>query len=214
MTEFFLISYPIFAKRNETLYTDERRDLNMKTEQQYFHEGLPIKSYMDQMKVHKDESFNVYQNFKLPYDENFISLLSERRPHILVITEDWCGDAMMNNAVLRQIAERADIEVRVVLRDQNIELIDRYLTNGRRSIPIYILLDHQGNVIGKWGPRAPRLQEYVVKRMSELPNKDDPAFAEKQQTLFSSITRENATNEQFWGWVYEDISRALILALS
>ena len=50
--------------------------------------------------------------------------------------------------------------------------------------------------------------------MSELPNKDDPAFAEKQQALFSRITRENATNEQFWGWVYEDISRALILALS
>lgn len=186
----------------------------MKTEQQYFQEGLPIKDYMEQMKVHKDESFNVYNSFELPQDGNFLSLLNERRPHILVITEDWCGDAMMNNAILRRIAEEANIEVRAVFRDQNIELIDQHLTNGGRSIPIYLFLDNQGNVIGKWGPRAPQPQEYVVKKKNELPSQDDPTFADKQKALFASITKENSTNDQFWGWVYEDISRALILALS
>lgn len=186
----------------------------MKTEQEYFNEGMPIKDYMEQMTVHKDESYNVYKSFEFPQDGDFIALLNERNPHILVITEDWCGDAMMNNAILRRIAEEANIQVRTVFRDKNIGLIDRYLTNGGRSIPIYIFLDHQGNVIGKWGPRAPQLQEYVVNKISGLPSNNDPTFADKQKALFTGITQEYATNEQFWGWVYEDISRALILALS
>lgn len=186
----------------------------MKTEQQYFNEGMPIEDYMEQMTVHKDDCFNVYNSFEFPQDDNFLSLLSERGPHILVITEDWCGDAMMNNAILRRIAEAANLDVRVVFRDQNLELIDRYLTNGGRSIPIYLFLNDQGKVIGKWGPRAPQLQEYVLKEKSKLPATDDPTFAEKQKAIFLKITKENATNDQFWGWVYEDISRALILALA
>ncbi|HWI48362.1 MAG TPA: thioredoxin family protein [Rummeliibacillus sp.] len=186
----------------------------MKTEQHYFKEGLPIKDYMEQMTALKEESFNVYNNFQLPQDEHFLSLLNEKKPHILAITEDWCGDAMMNNPIIRRIAEEADLEIRAVFRDRNLELIDQYLTNGGRSIPVYLFLNDEGNVIGKWGPRAPQLQEYVLKKKSELPAQDDPTFADKQKALFTGITEENATNEQFWGWVYEDISRALILALS
>lgn len=186
----------------------------MKIEQQYFKEGLLLRDYMEQMTVLKEESFLVYHNFQLPNDEQFLSLLKEKKPHILVITEDWCGDAMMNNPIIRRIAEAADLEVRAVFRDQNLELIDQYLTNGGRSIPVYIFLNDQGKVIGKWGPRAPQLQEYVLKKKSELPAPDDPSFAEKQNALFTSITKENATNEQFWSWVYEDISRALISSCS
>ena len=42
-------------------------------------------------------------------------------------------------------------------------LIDRYLTNGGRSIPMYLLLGKDGEVIAKWGPRAAQLQEYVMR---------------------------------------------------
>lgn len=186
----------------------------MKTEEQYFAEGTPIKDYMDQMDTHQEASMHVYNEFELPEDGPFISLLKEKKPHILAITEDWCGDAMMNNAILRRIAEEGDIEVRTVLRDENEELIDQYLTNGGRAIPIYIFLNEKGNVIGKWGPRAPQIQEYMTKGKSELPDAEDPAFEGKQEELFAHITREYATNEKFWSYVYESLSRALILALS
>ena len=51
----------------------------MKTEQQYFNEGLPIKDYMEQMTKFKEESFNVYRLFELPHDENFLSLLNREK---------------------------------------------------------------------------------------------------------------------------------------
>lgn len=120
----------------------------MKTEQQYFEEGKPLALYMEEMSTLKDNSYRVYNGFTLPEDEAFIEALKAKKPNILVITEDWCGDAMINNAILRKIAEAADLDVRAVLRDENLDLIDRYLTNGGRAIPIYIFLSEEGEVLG------------------------------------------------------------------
>ena len=57
-------------------------------------------------------------------------------------------------SVLRRIAEAADLDVRAVYRDEDTDLIDRHLTNGGRSIPVYYSLDEDGEVEAKWGPRA------------------------------------------------------------
>ena len=50
---------------------------------------------------------------------------------VLVITEDWCGDAMMNLPILKHISEALNLEVRVFHRDDDTKLIDQYLTNGK-----------------------------------------------------------------------------------
>jgi hypothetical protein len=54
----------------------------------------------------------------------------------LVITEAWCGDAAQNNPVIAKIAEiNPNIELKFILRDENPDVIDAYLTNSGRSIP-------------------------------------------------------------------------------
>lgn len=45
---------------------------------------------------------------------------------VLVITEDWCGDAMMNLPILKHISEALNLEVRVFHRDDDTKLIDQY----------------------------------------------------------------------------------------
>ena len=162
----------------------------MKTEQKYFDEAISLQAYMEKMDQHKENSERVYKQFHVSEDDEFISLLKEKNPHILCITEDWCGDAMMNNAILRRVAEAANLDVNVVYRDQSLDLMDRYLTNGGRSIPIYLLLNKDGDVISKWGPRAPKLQEHVMKLKSELPATEDGTFKDKQQKLIETITAE------------------------
>ena len=64
-------------------------------------------------RVIKKIHIRIYEQFECPKDDEFIELLKTEKPEILVITEDWCGDAMMNNAILRKIAEAADLDVRV-----------------------------------------------------------------------------------------------------
>ncbi len=73
----------------------------------------------------------------------------------LVITEGWCGDAAQNIPVIEKIAaQSAFVETRYVLRDENLALMDAYLTNNARSIPKLIALDAETfEELGTWGPR-------------------------------------------------------------
>ncbi|MBC7900673.1 MAG: thioredoxin family protein [Saprospiraceae bacterium] len=98
----------------------------------------------------------------------------DRRMIWLVITEGWCGDAAQNVPVIEKIAaESINIETRYILRDENHELIDRYLTESGRSIPKLLALDAETlEVVGTWGSRpAPAQQLYreLKKRGLEKP---------------------------------------------
>ena len=66
----------------------------------------------------------------------------------LVLSESWCGDAAQNLPVINKIAlENSNINLQLVLRDDNEELMDLFLTNGGKSIPKLIALDSENNVI-------------------------------------------------------------------
>ncbi|MFV2047158.1 thioredoxin family protein [Metabacillus sp. YM-086] len=185
----------------------------MKTEEHYFKEGKTIQQYMDEMGNLKEESFHVYQEFQLP-DDGFVNELAKHSLHFLVITEDWCGDAMMINPVIRKLGEAADIEVHVTLRDADTELIDRHLTNGGRAIPIVLILNDEGTLIGKWGPRAPEVQKIVDDLRAELPAKDDPSFPEKQKEMIASLQKRYKEENTLWLYVYQSFKKALLSCLN
>jgi hypothetical protein len=82
---------------------------------------------------------------------------------LLVIAEDWCGDASNTVPVLAKLAETVPgLELRVLRRDEYPEVMDQYLTNGTRSIPIVIALDEDFRELGHWGPRPAALQDWVL----------------------------------------------------
>jgi len=90
---------------------------------------------------------------------------SAERPMIwLTLTEGWCGDAAQNIPVIEKIAAESDIiETRYLLRDENLELMDRFLENGSRSIPRLVAVDAQTfEVLGTWGSRPRVAQELYV----------------------------------------------------
>jgi hypothetical protein len=82
----------------------------------------------------------------------------------LVITESWCGDAAPSLPLMNKIAEiNPGIDLKVVLRDQNLELMDCFLTEGKRSIPKLLVLDrHSREVLYSWGPRPPKAAAMVA----------------------------------------------------
>lgn len=83
---------------------------------------------------------------------------------ILIISEGWCGDASQIVPVINKIEEiNSTIELRIVFRDKN-DLIDNYLTNGGKSIPIIIALDPQTyEEKWHWGPRPKQGNELLKK---------------------------------------------------
>jgi hypothetical protein len=94
----------------------------------------------------------------------------KRKIYWLVLTEHWCGDASQTLPALNAIAELSEgkIEVKLVYRDQNDELMNASLTNGTRSIPKLVQLDEHFNVTGIWGPR-PTIAQKLVKELKANP---------------------------------------------
>ncbi len=87
---------------------------------------------------------------------------TQRRWNLLAISEDWCGDAVNILPWIDALdASSAFVELRIIPRDQHLELMDAHLTNGRsRSVPIVILLDDQFVEQAWWGPRSLAMQQW------------------------------------------------------
>ena len=88
----------------------------------------------------------------------------------LVITEGWCGDAGQSIPFMNKMAEANDhIDLRLVLRDEHPHLMDHFLTNGARSIPILVAVDPKSySVLGTWGPRPDPIQkEFIENKTSQ-----------------------------------------------
>ncbi|MEM0941999.1 MAG: thioredoxin family protein [Bacteroidota bacterium] len=78
----------------------------------------------------------------------------------LLITETWCGDAANSIPIIARLAKLNEaINLRIVLRDENLELMDQFLTKGGRSIPKLIAYDENLNILFHWGPRPKELQK-------------------------------------------------------
>ncbi|WP_166924600.1 thioredoxin family protein [Flavobacterium poyangense] len=89
----------------------------------------------------------------------------------LVISEGWCGDAAQILPILNKMALSSDkkIDLRIVLRDANDELMSHYLTNGGRAIPkVIIICKEAGIVRADWGPRPKGATELMTNYKKEF----------------------------------------------
>ncbi|PZX53417.1 thioredoxin-like protein [Algoriphagus ratkowskyi] len=97
-----------------------------------------------------------------PELEKIVSSISA--PQVwLVITEAWCGDAAQTIPFMAKLAElNSLIDLKLVLRDENPELMDAYLSEGARSIPVLIALSGDlSQELFVWGPKP----EFLKTRM-------------------------------------------------
>jgi hypothetical protein len=86
----------------------------------------------------------------------------------MVITEGWCGDSAQILPYIVKMAElNSNIDLRILLRDSNPDIMDLYLTNGTRSIPRLVAFDLEGKELFTWGPRPKALQSLILQWKSE-----------------------------------------------
>lgn len=77
----------------------------------------------------------------------------------ILITEPWCGDAAHSvPQIYKLIKDNVNIDFDIQLRDTEPYLIDKYLTNGGKSIPKLVIRDQNNVDIAIWGPRPSKLQ--------------------------------------------------------
>jgi len=105
----------------------------------------------------------------------------------IVLTEGWCGDAAHALPIINKVAEISkNIDLRIVLRDENELLMDKFLTNGNRSIPKLIAIDTDTKeVIDSWGPR-PTEATLMVKNYKEKFGTLDADFKKGLQVWYNA----------------------------
>lgn len=115
----------------------------------------------------------------------------------LVITELWCGDAAQNVPLMNKIAELNPlIQMKLVLRDENPELMNLFLTNGGKSIPILIAINNQQEVLWKWGPRPVHAQNMLMAyKNAPEPKMTYEAFAETLHKWYADDKTKSAQSE-------------------
>lgn len=93
--------------------------------------------------------------------------------HLLVLNEDWCGDSVNIVPIIAKLTESVtNMDMRILRRDENPDIMDSHLTGASRSIPIVILLDQKFQECGWWGPRPRELQKWVVEKGVQLPKEE------------------------------------------
>ena len=87
----------------------------------------------------------------------------------LVITEGWCGDAAPVLPIMKKITDlNSNIDFKLILRDENDELISQFLTNGGKSIPKLVAFNKdEEKILFTWGPRPKEAADLVAKEKEE-----------------------------------------------
>ncbi len=155
----------------------------------YFEKGVDYNSYKAQFEsdIQEGAKYSEYTQMnerRLKRIEKSIHLSEEQKAElsqfpndfqVIIITEVWCGDAGQLVPFFQKIYNFMKVPVRYVYRDQNNDLMEKYLTNGSASIPILVAMDEIGKEIFRFGPRPKKAMNMLAM------HKENPEVYSKEE---------------------------------
>lgn len=150
----------------KTLFTNQVNNQNNLDENEI--------KYFEYRKINLQRSSRLEKTFTLSRELiNEINKI-EAPQSWMIITETWCGDSAQSIPILAKAASLNDkINLRIVLRDENLNIMDSYLTNGSRSIPKLVAFDENDKELFQWGPRPQQAQNLMLKMKNDGVPKDE-----------------------------------------
>ena len=142
-----------------------------------FERGLSYDTWKDQMTRNRERFDANERSLALSAGDLGPFRALSRPLHVLVLAEDWCGDVIANLPILGRIAEATGtLDLRVFPRDENLDLMDQYLSEGTyRSIPVFAFFDERFNEVGRFIERPRSVTELRREKRAEI-YASDPAF--------------------------------------
>lgn len=172
---------------------------------EYVEKGLSYPEYLNKIEEQLVEieaagdpkSYAKYYSINLKrikrLDKNF-SLTDEQKEKLnqinsdfklLIITEGWCGDAAQVMPVINVMMNEISVEQKIVFRDENPELMNEFLTDGAKSIPILIGVNKEGNELFRFGPRPQHGMELLKKHKENPQEYTDEQFHQDLQLWYN-----------------------------
>lgn len=145
-----------------------------------FNQGMTYGEYRAQMNRNAERFDETEAAVELDQADVQAFKALEKPLNVLVIAEDWCGDVISNLPVLGKLAAAVGdkLNVRVFLRDQNLDLMDQWLKEGKfRSIPVFVFFDEGFNELGHMIERPQSVTDMLAVKRAEV-YKDNPTFGD------------------------------------
>lgn len=178
------VSYPTYRNMIEK-WTQEGKTSGVEQQQELInYTALNEKRYkrLDKSIVIPEEKANFFKNYT-------------KSVTLLVITESWCGDAAQIVPVVNKIAElNPKIMLKLVFRDENEALMNLFLTNGAKAIPVVVFLDLENNVLNHWGSR-PSIATQMVEDYKAAHGKLSAEFKEELQKWYNQDKGNNIVDD-------------------
>ena len=161
----------------------------------YWEKGISFDSHLNTIKQKKELSDDYKNSFERINNalENYIPPKSQEKNltdknfkgKILIIAESWCGDCSQSIPIINTFF-KTKTPVKILYRDENPDLMQRFLTNGNKSIPIVIFFDEHNKVISHWGPRTKYGSELLSKHKNDNRNFQKELFLSELHTYYQN----------------------------
>jgi hypothetical protein len=112
----------------------------------------------------------------------------------MVLTDDWCGDSAFSLPIIARAASLSDhVTLRILRRDDNLDIMDQYLTDGSRSVPKLVAFSEDGDELFEWGPRpadAAALREGLIAEGAEGKDVVEPLITWYEDGGYEDVEEE------------------------
>ncbi|WP_308638487.1 thioredoxin family protein [Paenibacillus silvisoli] len=144
--------------------------------------GISPQQFIDTMQKNKEAFQDWGSRFEWANEDDrefFESINNRDDLRCLILMAEWCGDVVRNVPVVFKALELTGMPVDVLVMEEHLETMDEFLTMGGRAIPIVIVADTGGHVLGQWGPRPAHVQEAMTAFKLANPDREAPDYQEK-----------------------------------
>ncbi len=116
-----------------------------------FYQGQSFPEYLSTVQDNKSQWETNYQQYEVSPETKAILSQVKQKFYVLAICEDWCGDSVRNLPVMAKLVENLPgSEMKVLRRDLNLDLMDRYTVDGKKKIPTVVFLDSNFKEMAVW----------------------------------------------------------------
>ncbi len=170
---------------------------------EYYNRGMSWDEFLATSTQNVDRMRGFYEDFEL--DDDTAAFFNNRSPlQVMAIGEEWCPDVVQNLAMLARIGHDVPgIELSILRRDENPELMDAYVTDGKRRIPVVVFFDSTFSEMARWAGRCASAQAWIEDEIlrgrtwKDLPEAEREAFHAEYDRRF----RERYARETLREWM-------------
>ncbi len=138
-----------------------------------FASGFLWDDYMRNSEKNLERFHENHDKFTLDEDDAGFFAAIATPLKVLILAEDWCGDVVQSlPPIVRMLEGSPSIAYRIFRRDENLDIMDRYLTDGSKAIPYLVFMDSGLNELARWGPRPKACQAIMRDNKGRIPMED------------------------------------------